>query len=81
MKYILDLIIVLNIWGMIMLIRNEVVYHFRRRLIAAVCDIVRADVAIPFLDELKRVRYNDMVFEFWKPCRSFFSKEILKLLD
>ncbi len=68
-------------FAIMILLRNERVYTFRRRLSLEVNTIARREVALKFLVELLTVPYQDMVFKFWKPLRSFYSEDILKLLD
>ncbi len=73
--------ITLQIFVWIIIIRNNAVFHFRQKLLKATNQIARHDIAIKFLDELMKVSYNDMVWQWWKPCKSFYSKDILKLLE
>ena len=79
----------LSLWCLILvqviswtiLIRNNKVYAFRRSLIQGISTIVRAEIRYAYIIEYERVSYEDMVWQFWRPLRSFYSKELLKLLD
>lgn len=82
MNYWIAFCLTIQVFNIIFLIRNQKVYEFRKRLLAGIDKIVRHDVALKHLDEMMRVKYSDMLWEWWKPCKSFYSKEILKdLLD
>lgn len=63
------------------MIRNHMVYEFRRKLLGKIAEIAREDLALKYLAEMIIVKYDDMLWLFWKPLKSFYSEEILKLLE
>ena len=68
-------------FNFIMFLRHQEVFNFRQRLLRGVDEIARPEVALKYLNEMVAVDYHKMVWQFWKPCRSFYSEEVLKLLD
>lgn len=81
MNYFLSFILIFQVLNIIFLVRHQTVFEFRRRLLKEIDTISRYDVAIKLLNEMMAVKYSDMVLQWWKPLKSFYSKEILKLLD
>ncbi len=65
----------------LLFIRNRMVYLYQMKLISSAKELVRLDIALKMLREMQKVDYTDMVFIFWKPVRSFYSQELLNLLD
>lgn len=72
------LIFCLNFVFLVFVIRNEMVYRFRRNLINEIFDIIRPEIRDPLIQEFRSVSYNDMVLHFWKPLPTFYSKELLQ---
>ncbi len=73
-------IVLLETYAVVILVRNQIVFNFRRKLLRATNEIERDDVAMKLLNEMMDVSYHDMVWQFWRPVKSFYSKETLKLL-
>lgn len=71
------IVLALNFACVAFLIRNEMVYKFRRHLINEMYDIVRPETREPLVQEFRSVEYKTMVWHFWKPLKSFYSKEFI----
>lgn len=66
---------------LIIFIRNDIVFRFRMKLLNSVDNIVRPEVVIKLLYQIHQVSYQEMVWKFWRPLKSFYPEEILQLLD
>ncbi len=81
MNILLGIVYTTLTYSLIILVRNEAVFRFRQKLIKNLDQVARDDIALTCLVEMGRVRYVDMVWQWWKPLRSFYSKDLIKLLD
>lgn len=63
------------------LIRSELVFRYRMKLLDSIRDIARPDVAIRMIELLAAVTYGEMVIKFWRPFNSFYPEEVIKLLE
>ncbi len=81
MKILLGISYTMIWFSIIMLFRNQQVYKFRRRLLDALDDIHRHDIIMRCLDEMREVDYHEMVYKFWRSPKSFYTPELIKLLD
>jgi hypothetical protein len=74
---VLCLLIIL--WAIISLIRNNMVYHFRARLLYSLYNqVVREKDYDQWKRNIKKfesVSYHEMVYKFWKPIKSFYKME------
>lgn len=76
--------VVLEIWcvlglglALIIAIRNGVVYRYRNRLIQQVSEAAKADIGRGHYwfwryDAYNEVSYDEMVWQFWRKCDSFY---------
>jgi len=82
-KEIVMLIIFFILQGLciILYIRNELLGAFRLRLLDEIHQIARDEVALKLLKEEVSVSYEAMLFQFWRPFKSFYSEELMKLLE
>lgn len=69
-KLILEIICILMIaLGILLFIRNEIVYNFRKKIIDK---IFLSENWQEKLKEFDKVSYDEMVYKFWKPIKSFY---------
>lgn len=72
--------LILIVFCLLMLLRNERVYHYRSRVIAKISNdhVACINTKQPYTlswDILEKVSYNDMVIKFWRSFDSFFPPE------
>jgi hypothetical protein len=78
MPFLLWAIGIIFLLGALAILRIEMVYRFRGRIIEKV--YVRDDW-VELHREFDKVSFDDMVTRFWKPRRSFFDREFLRKID
>lgn len=62
---------------LIQAIRNERVYKFRRLLAEKAYTVSLIKNELWGFEEIRLVSYSRMVKKWWRPCSSFYSKELL----
>ncbi len=80
MNFFITFAILCQILCIYLLVRNQIVFNYRRKLLNATRDIVRPEVALKYLAEFDKAPYAEMVWQFWRPLDSFFSKEFTELI-
>lgn len=68
--------------GVLLFIRNEAVYSYRRRVLARIYELAGQDIAAGrydwrrWYDAFGRVPYSAMLLRFWRRFDSFFPPEL-----
>jgi len=79
MPAIIYILIVIWLFTLLMMVRNNLVYNWRRELIEF---IFSKDDYIPRMQKYNDVSYNQMMYQFWKPLKAkYFWKDTSFLQD
>lgn len=78
---LLALLLVAIVFMVILFIRNNLVYSYRRKVIDIAYDLSIKDIregkfSSRWWEILEYVSYDDMLLHFWRPLDSFFPPEL-----
>lgn len=78
---VLVLALIATVFLIVLLIQNERVFNYRKKVISIAYDLSMKDISegkfsSRWWEILNYVSYNDMLLHFWKPLDSFFPPEL-----